>query len=71
MYIVIELQVNADGQLGNLVWSFDTLAQAESKYHGILSAAAVSQIPIHSAVILDERGNVLMNASYDHPVAVE
>lgn len=71
MYIVIELQVNADGQLGNFVWAFDTLAQAESKYHSVLSTAAVSRIPIHSAVIMDERGNVLMNTSYDHPVAVE
>lgn len=71
MYIVMELQANASGQLGNFVWAFDTLPQAESKYHSVLSAAAVSQIPIHSAVILDERGNVLMNTSYDHPVEVE
>lgn len=71
MYIVMELQLNASGQLGNFVWTFDTLPQAESKYHLVLSTAAVSDIPIHSALIMDERGNVLMNTSYDHPVEVE
>jgi hypothetical protein len=67
MYIVMELQINADGKLGNLVWVYDTLQEAESKYHAVLSAAAISSVPIHSAVIMDERGNVLMNTSYDHP----
>ena len=32
-YIVIELQTSADGQVANLVYSFDNRAEAEQKYH--------------------------------------
>lgn len=67
-YIVLELQTNRDDTLGSLIWNFPTLPQAESKFHAILSAAAISSIPIHSAVILDERGENIAYASYDHPI---
>lgn len=68
-YIVLELQTYADGTTGNIIWSYDSILQAESRYHAVLSAAAISQVPIHAAVILDERGEKLANASYDHPVS--
>ena len=32
MYIVIELQKNAEGQVSNLVTDHNTLAEAESKF---------------------------------------
>ena len=67
-YIVLELQTNRDDTLGSLVWNFPTLPQAESKFHAILSAAAISSVPIHSAVILDEHGENIAYASYDHPI---
>ena len=65
MYLVIELQTNG-GQMANLAYAYNTRPEAESKFHAVLSAAAVSAIDVHSAVILDEEGCVLANGSYTH-----
>ena len=68
MYLVIEMQTNS-GQLANIATAYGTQAEAESKFHAILSAAAVSEVEVHSAVILDESGCVLGNGSYIHEKA--
>lgn len=65
-YIVIEIQANWDGTVGNIVTSHDTRAEAESKYHYVLAAAAVSNIMKHTAVIMDEEGAVLGSMCYRH-----
>ena len=65
-YIVIELQKNADGMVSNLVTSHDTLAEAESKYYSILAYAAVSEIPVHSAIIVSEEGFPVKHNCYKH-----
>lgn len=64
-FIVIELQTNADGTVGNLVWSFDNRSQAESKYHAVLSAAAISTLPVHAACLMDATGRLLDRGCYD------
>lgn len=56
MYIVIELQTNADGTVGNIVLAYSTREEAFQKYHLILAAAAVSGLPVHAAVILNNAG---------------
>lgn len=66
MYIVIELQKNADGVVSNIVTSHETLAEAESKYYSILASAAVGQIPVHSAIIVSEEGFPVKNQCYKH-----
>lgn len=66
MYIVIELQKNADGHVANLVTEYPDLAQAESKYYAVLSAAAVSTIPVHSAIIVSEEGFPVKHQCYKH-----
>lgn len=70
-YLVIELQTNSDGTVGNLVYAFDTQAEAESKYHAVLSAAAVSTVPVHAAVLMDSTGFFLERKAYKHEVAQE
>lgn len=66
MYIVIELQKNKDGKVGNMVTSHDTLAEAESKYHSILAAAAMSEVAAHSAIIVSEEGFPVQHQCYKH-----
>ena len=66
MYIVIELQRNDQGVVSNIVTAFDTLAEAESKYHSILAAAAISKVPVHSAIIVSEEGFPVKNQCYKH-----
>ena len=64
-YIVIELQTN-NGTTANIVTTHETRAAAESKYHTILAAAAVSNVEIHAATILTPDGFQLMSQSYNH-----
>lgn len=66
MYIVIEIQTNADGTVGTIVNSYDSRLQAESKYHQILASAALSTVPVHAAVILTNEGRMVSFESYDH-----
>ena len=54
-YIVIELQTTGS-ITAHIVTKHTTRAEAESKFHQVLSAAAVSSVPVHTAVMLDEEG---------------
>lgn len=63
-YIVIELQDNGE-TVGNIVTAYDTLPEAESKYHAVLSAAAVSPVPIHSAILINSMGFVVDTHCYE------
>lgn len=65
-YVVIELQTNAEGQTANLVYAYDNLPQAMSKYHAILSAAAVSSVACHAALVLDQRGVGVASEYFEH-----
>lgn len=67
-YLVIELQTT-NGVTSHLAWSYDNIEQAESKYHAILSAAAISTIPIHAAAILNQEGNNVKSWYYMHEAA--
>lgn len=64
-YIVIEAQTT-NGVTATIVNTYATYALAEQKYHLVLSAAAVSSVPIHSASMLTERGNLVKYECYDH-----
>ncbi len=66
MYIVIELQKNAEGVVSNIVTSHETLSNAESTYHSILASAAVSTLPVHSAIIVSEEGFPVRYECYKH-----
>ena len=52
--------------VGNIVWAYDSLFAAESKYHSVLAAAAVSSVDVHSAALLNESGLCIKHESYDH-----
>ena len=68
MYIVIELQQINDSQVANIVTAYTTKDTAERQFHTVLAAAAVSTLPCHSAVMLDECGNMLKHEFYRHEV---
>lgn len=64
-YLVIELQTT-ENSVANIVTTHDTINQAESKFHQILGAAAVSSVPVHSAVILTDEGHLMKHECYKH-----
>ncbi len=66
MYIVIEIQTNADGTVGTIITQWNNLQQAESKFHNILAYAAASELPVHAAALLTNDGLLLRNESYTH-----
>ena len=66
MYLVIELQKTAENTISNLVWAYQTKNEAESKYHSVLSAAAISSVPLHAACLLSEQGYTITSQCYLH-----
>lgn len=66
MYLVIELQTNADGTVANLVYQFSSRDEAENKFHSILAAAAISALPVHAAVMLTNAGTMVRSEYYRH-----
>jgi len=64
-YIVLEAQTNGN-TTATLIDTFSDLNLAESKYHLVLSAAAVSQVQKHTAALIDETGLCIKSQCYEH-----
>jgi len=67
-YFVIEIQKYADGTAATLVDNFDDINAAWSKFFLVLASAAVSSLPVHSAVLLNETGFRIESRSFEHPL---
>lgn len=73
-YYVIELQKYVDGSYGDIkhvVWDEDPTKarlKAESKFYEVLSAAAVSELPVHAAIMFTSEGVPIMNQRYVHAI---
>ena len=70
MYYVIEMQTNGT-QAANLVYTYENRNEAMSKYHSVLSAAAVSPVEVHTCVVMDEEGRYEARDCYIHRVKEE
>ena len=71
-FYIFEVQKYQDQTYGHLVhFAYDedptkARLKAESKYHEVLAAAAVSELPQHSATLLTSDGRAVMNQVYRH-----
>ena len=65
MFIVIEIQKNGT-TVNTIVDTYTELNEAKSKYHTILSYAAVSEVEKHAASILDDTGRCIFHEFYIH-----
>ena len=76
-YYIFEIQQYANGEYGHIVhFAYDEDAskarlKAESKYHEVLSAAAVSELQSHSATLLTADGRALMTQCYKHEISAQ
>lgn len=68
-YVVLEIQTNADGTVGNLVTAYEARSSAESAFHSVLAAAAISALPTHAAVLMTNEGSVIDSRCYTHEVS--
>lgn len=66
MYFVIEIQKWQDGTWHTIVFQYEDRNQAESKYHYVLSEAAVAQIPRNGAILINDAGEALNSYIYQH-----
>ena len=65
MFAVIEIQ--KDGATATPITTlFTDKGQAYSKYHQVLAAAAISQVPEHSAILVSEEGNYMLHEKFTH-----
>lgn len=66
-YIVIELQKTGD-TLADLEYAYTDYNRVLEKYHKVLAAAAVSNVEVHSASVLDDTGVVMKNECFMHKI---
>ena len=64
--IVIEIQKNINGEIGLLTNDFDSNNEAISKFHLVSSAAAISELPRHTAVMISETGLLMRRECYGY-----
>ena len=64
MFIVMEIQTG--DTVATIVNSYEDRNTAENKYHSVLAAAAVSEVPKHGAVMLTDEGTRLKSECYIH-----
>ena len=77
-YLVMEIQSTPGGATSTPVTAYDSeteggvneaLLAAKAKYYQILSSAAVSQVPIHSAAIITDTGFFVECEHFEHKVS--
>ena len=73
-FYIIEVQQYQDGSFGDIKhFAYDedpdmARLKAESKYYEVLSAAAISNLPMHSAILFSAEGFPIMHQCYKHTV---
>ncbi|MBR2532555.1 MAG: hypothetical protein IKE56_07865 [Lachnospiraceae bacterium] len=71
-YIIIEIQKFADGTIATPpINTEDTFNEARSVFFGKCAVAAVSDVPVHSVVLLTETGQTQGLESFNHTETVE
>ncbi len=70
-YIVSEIQTWDTGAVTTADYAYDSQDVAESKYHKILSAAAVSTLPKYSAILMTDQAFPLEHKCYVHETTTE
>ena len=64
-YTTIENQLRTDGSRGLLYDHYDNLNAAMAKFYTICAAAAISELPYHSAHILQSDGVIVRQEIFD------
>lgn len=67
-YIVMEIQTFDTGAISTPTYAFDNRLSAESKYHALLSGAAISALPLHAVTLMTSDGRMVQSQSYRHEV---
>ena len=66
MFILQEMQTTGTQTALTPTRTYSDRNEAESAFHAALSSAAVSSVPIHAVVLLDEYGGTVRSEFYKH-----
>ena len=66
MYYIIEIQDNPGTSHALLYYTEETRNQAMSKFHAVMTYAAISDVPYHTCLVLDEQGKYIARECYQH-----
>lgn len=66
MYIVQEIQTTGSNSVLLPAITKQDKNEAESAFHSICAAAAISRVTVHTAIVYDEHGNMVMSKYYEH-----
>lgn len=64
MYIIVEIQTNANGTVGILTYTAPEWRNAQQIYHEKLAYAAMSTLPRYAVVLMDNSGHVQESRYY-------
>ena len=64
-YLVIEVQ-NFGSGISTPTYAYDSENSANAKYHQILASAAISSLPVHSAIMFTDEGFFLRGECFKH-----
>ena len=62
------MEIQKGTEVSTIVNTYESRADAENKYHTVLAYAAVSDVPVHSAVMLTDKGERIKNETFEHLV---
>lgn len=71
MYTIIELQSTNGTTVVVPPVSFNNLNEAYQKFYMALAAAAVSAVPTHAVVMLNEKGEFIRSEYFEHNTETE
>ena len=66
MYIIQEIQTTKGTSALTPAITKDDRNEAESAFHSICAAAAISNVTVHTAIVYDEHGNIILSKYYEH-----
>lgn len=65
-FLVTEIQTWNTGAVQNPTWAYENEQSALAKYYSVLSAAAVSTLPVHACAMLTNEGFLLKHECFKH-----
>ena len=65
-FLVTEIQTASDGTVAQITSVYDDRLHAESSYHTILAAAALSNLYMHAVIMYTSDGTSIMSGYYTH-----
>lgn len=69
-YVVMEIQTLGEN-VAILTYQYNTLREAEAKYHSILAVAAVSDLAKHAAALITNAGTLVKSECYQQEESME